>query len=225
MANMLTAYDVKRYAPAGRNYPEVNICEAIPQIEEEFGYTCLGKTLYEWLLTKLTPYPDTVVEYDPNTEYGLDEYVVRNGCLFISPVACNRTDPLDPDTDWSPVQRFTDACANTFWELYLRRILALTVYKNVVVYDTQASGAAGVTINQGDGYNTGNRAANKGEIADRQKQLEQDVNTTVSNMYRWIQRKIDAGECSDMPFQSACDCFSQSCKQPRRGIRRFAFRV
>ena len=50
---MITAWEVKRFSPAGRDYPEVNICEAIPHIEEAFGYACLGEELYEYLLSKI----------------------------------------------------------------------------------------------------------------------------------------------------------------------------
>ena len=225
MANLITAYEVKRFSPAGANYPEVNICEAIPHVEEDLGYKCLGGELYEYLLSVLTPYPNVVVEYDPATEYGLNEYVVRHGCLFKSTVACNRTDPMEPDNDWTKVEKFTVACANTLWTGYLRRILALRVYETVMLYDTQQSGAGGVVVALGDGYNTGQRAATKGEIADRAKRLDADANTAVQNMWRWMQKKIDAGECTALPLQSSTACWSAQCTQPRRNIRRFAFRV
>lgn len=225
MANLITAYEVKRYSPAGRNYPEVNICEAIPQVEEDFGYKCLGEELYEYLLSVLTEYPANVQEYDPATEYTTDEVVVRNGCLFISDVACNRTDPLDADTDWLPVDKFTTACANTLWAKYLRRILALRVYETVMMYDTQQSGAGGVVVALGDGYNTGHRAANKGEIADRAKRLDADANTAVQNMWRWMDKQLQEGACTALPLQSAKACWSAQCTQPRKNIRRWAFRV
>jgi len=224
MANLITAYEVKRYSPAGRDYPEVNICEAIPQVEEGLGYKCLGEDLYEWLITKLTPYLATVQEYDAATEYGLDEFVVRNGCLFQSDVACNRTDPVEVENDWAAVDKFTDACANTLWTKYLRRILALRVYETVMLYDTQHSGAGGVVVALGDGYNTGHRGASKGEIADRAKRLDEDANLTVQNMYRWFDKQLEAGTCTDMPINSAKACWSANCEQPRRGIRRFAFK-
>lgn len=224
MANLITAYEVKRYSPAGANYPEVNICEAIPHVEQALGYKCLGEELYEWLISKLTPYPADVQNYDPSTEYGEDEYVVRNGCLFVSDVACNRTDPISADSDWSAVDKFTDACANTLWAGYLRRLLALRVYETVMLYDTQQSGAGGVVVALGDGYNTGHRAASKGEIADRAKRLDEDANLVVQNMYRWFDKQLSAGTCSGMPINSAKACWSAQCEQPRKGIRRFAFK-
>lgn len=225
MANLITAYEVKRYSPAGANYPEVNICEAIPQVEEDLGYKCLGEELYEYLLSVLTEYPANVQEYDPATEYTTDEVVVRNGCLFISDTACNRTDPLDADTDWLPVDKFTVACANTLWVNYLRRILALRVYETVMMYDTQQSGAGGVVVALGDGYNQGHRAANKGEIADRAKRLDADANTAVQNMWRWMGKQLEEGTCTVLPLQSAKACWSAQCTQPRKNIRRWAFRV
>lgn len=225
MPNLITAWEVKRYSPAGANYPEVNICLAIPQLEEDLGYKCLGETLYEWLLSKLTPMPDvSPEEYNPNTDYELNAYVIRNGCLFYSPISCNRTDPIDPETDWLPVEKFTDSCANTLWEKYLRRILALRIYESVLNYDTFQSGAGGVVVALGDGYNQGHRAANKSEIADRAKRLDADANTAVQNMWRWMDRQIQDKTCTGMPLESAKVCWSVECKQPRKNIRRFAFR-
>lgn len=221
---MITAYEVVRFSPAGKDYPTVNICEAIPQVEEAFGYSCLGADLYEYLLSVLVPYPETAAEYDPGTDYALGEYVVRHGCLFVSAVDCNRTDPLDADTDWTPVDRFTDACANTLWTKYLRRILALRVYEAVVLYDTQTSGAAGVTIRIGDGYSSGSRAASKGEIGDRQKRLQNDASTTLENMYRWMQKQIDDATCTTLPLESGTACWSANCQKPSRGGRRIAWR-
>lgn len=225
MANMITAWEVKEYSPAGKGYPTVNICHAIPQVEQDFGYRCLGEEMYEWLLTKLNEYPDNAAEYDQNTEYDTDQVVVRNGCLYKSGIDCNRTDPIAQDSKWTTVSRFTDACANELWTGYLRRILAFRVHQSVMVYDTQRSGAGGVTVNLGEGYNQGSRAANDQEMARRQKRLEDDVNVTIENMYRWMQKKIDAGACTGMPLQSSTACWSALCKKPQRGLRRIAFRV
>jgi len=222
---MITAWEVKRFSPAGRDYPEVNICEAIPHVEEEFGYRCLGEELYEWLLTKLEAYPADALEYDCDSEYDTDDVVIRHGCLYKSLIDCNRADPVVPDSDWEVVDRFTDACANELWTKYLRRILAFKVHQTVMVYDTQNSGAGGVTVNLGDGYNQGSRAANDQELARRQKRLEDDVNVTIENMYRWMKKKIDAVECADMPLQSGVSCWAAICKSPQRGIRRWAFKV
>lgn len=223
MANLITAYEVKRYAPAGRNYPEVNICEAIPQVEEDFGYSCLGETLYEYLQSVLTAYPATATEYDPNTEYELNDFVIRHGCLFQSNVACNRTDPLEIENDWTAVEKFTVACANTLWARYLRRIIAFRVYESVVLFDTQQSGAAGVTINLGEGFNNGLRAASKAELAERQKQLQDEANRTVENMYRWMKKQQTDGTCTVLPLESGVACWNQQCTEPRKGVRRWAF--
>lgn len=224
MPNMITAWEVVRYSPAGATYPTVNVCEAIPHIEEAVGHKCLGEDLYEWLLSELTEYPANVQDYDPATEYGEDEYVVRNGCLFVSTVPCNRTDPVDPENDWDTVAKFADACANTLWEKYLRRLLALRVYETVMLYDTQHSGAGGVVVALGDGYNTGHRAASKGEIADRAKRIDADANLVVQNMHRWMQKQIEDKTCTTMPLQSARACWTANCEEPRKGIRRFAFK-
>lgn len=222
---MITAWEVKRFSPAGRTYPDANICEAIPQVEEDLGYRCLGKDLYEWLLTKLNEYPEAAQEYDGGTEYDTDEVVIRHGCLYKSLIDCNRADPIAPDSDWVAVDRFSNDCANELWTRYLRRILAFRVHQAVMVYDTQNSGPNGITVNLGDGYNQGARAANDQEMARRQKRLEDDSNTTIENMYRWMKKKVENKECTEMPLQSGVSCWTAACKKPQSGQRRWAFSV
>lgn len=178
--NLITAFEVLKYSPAGSDYPTATFCEIIPQVEQEFSRECLGKELYDYFVGKLTPYPSGVTEYDSGATYAEGDVVIRNGCLFVSAVASNTTDPLTETGDWEAFERFTDAGVNEFWNLYLRRILALKVYMSSLLFTTWRAGSGGVVIAQGD--SAGMRAANKGEIADVKRGLLAEIERTTENM-------------------------------------------
>lgn len=214
--NLITPYEVLKYSPAGMDYPIAQFCDLIPDIEQEFARECLGNTLYEYFVGKLTPYPDEAKEWDKKSVYGLEDVVIRNGCLFVSEVACNETDPLKETGDWSPFERFIDDHVNTFWKTYLRRILALKVYMASLIFTTWRGGSGGLTIASGD--SAGIRAANKGEMSDVKTGLIAEIERTTQNMRFWIRDKgADAG------FPSSFIC-NQFCETPGRKQRRWAFR-
>lgn len=220
---LITAYEVKRYSPAGRAYPEANICLLLGQIEEDFMVTCFGREMYDWLKSKLKLYPKNAQEYDPSISYELNDVVIRHGCLFKSLVDCNRTDPVDSDNDWEQVQKFTDSCANSLWERYLRELLAFSVYERVIIYDTIQSTSGGLVVNVSDGMNTTVRAATKSEIADVVKSLRLHQEAILSNMRRWIKTLLETKQCLHMPLESSVACSSGICEDVKPSSRRIAF--
>ena len=132
--SLITAFEVLKYSPAGNDYPTATFCELIPQIEQKFKRDCLGKALYDYMVSKLTPYPTGVIEYNPTTTYAIGDKVIRNGCLFVSTVAGVAQHPLKWNGDWEAFERFTDEDVNTFWFSFVRRILALKVYMANFIY-------------------------------------------------------------------------------------------
>lgn len=214
--NLITAFEVLKYSPAGSDYPTATFCEIIPQVEQEFSRECLGKELYDYFVGKLTPYPSGVTEYDSGATYAEGDVVIRNGCLFVSAVASNTTDPLTETGDWEAFERFTDAGVNEFWNLYLRRILALKVYMSSLLFTTWRAGSGGVVIAQGD--SAGMRAANKGEIADVKRGLLAEIERTTENMRYWLK---DNWQDKGFPNGNAC---GDNCRTPGKKSRRWMFK-
>lgn len=226
MANLITPFEVKRFSPAGKDYPEANICLLLPQVEEEVMYACLGAEMYDWLKSKLTPYPEGAVAYDHSVEYGLDDVVIRFGCLFKSKVECNRTDPAELDNDWEAVKKFTDTCANELWERYLRTLLALRIYDAVITYDTIRSSSGGLIVHVNEGLGAGHRSASKAEVGDVSNRLKQDAERTMRNMWRYLQALRDNKQCTQMPIHASAACWASAagCENPPRANRRIAFK-
>lgn len=226
MQTLITAAEVTRDSQAGSGFPTDVICKQIGLIEPDFGYECLGETLYEWLLDNQEEVPDAV-EWVQDTEYPEGSFVVRNGCLFESLLGCNRNDPLDdPDETWAPYLKFgTNDCANEFWNDYLRPVLALKIYAASLNYATRQTGANGMTVLVGtsDFGGQGFRSANKAELSDYKTDLIADIERATRRMLRWAKKKIDSGDTCTVPLSEMLNC-NGLCVPETNSVRRWGFR-
>lgn len=215
--SLITPFEVLKYSTAGFDYPTRQFCELIPQIEQEFARDCLGQDFYDYLVSKLTPVPTGVLEYDKTLTYAIGDKVIRNGCMFVSLTAGNTTDPLSETGDWEAFARFTDAASNQFWKDYLRRLLALKVFMSSLLPTTWRAGNTGVVIAAGD--SAGMRAGNKGEMADLKAGLLSEIERVTGNMLYWISKNgTDAG----FPSEFVCN---RMCATPGRRSRRWAWKT
>lgn len=212
---LITPFEVLKHSPAGFDYPTGSFCEIIPQVEQEFVSECLGDDLYDYLVSVLSTYPTTAVEYDETVTYNLDDLVIRNGCVFVSTSNGNVTDPIEPNSDWNQYERFTASGANKLWTKYLRYILALKVYTSSLVFTTYRAGAGGLVVNQGDG--SGFRTANKTEMITVAEKIEGQIQRTTANMLKWLS---DNATTEGLPLP---ECLS-GCETPGRRSRRWGFR-
>lgn len=214
--DLTTPFEVLKYSPAGFDYPTTNFCVLIPQFEQELRRSCLGKPLFDFMVSKLTPYPAGLLEWDSAVSYALDDVVIRNGCTFVSTANSNETDPLAIGADWSEFERFTDAGANELWSLYLRQIMAFKVYMASLTSTTFRAGAGGIVVGSGDG--SGFRSANKGEILNTKQELEAFIRMTTDNMVEWLSDNYVAKGLPTPICVTGCDTTTNR-------SRRWAFRT
>jgi hypothetical protein len=214
--NLTTSFEVLKYSPAGFNYPTRSFCILIPQIEQAFRRECLGDALFDFLVSKLKPYPTTFAEWDASATYAIGNIVIRNLCTYESTANSNTTDPIENGATWVVFTRFNHAGANELWELYLRQIFASKVYIATLPSATYQTGAGGVVVNQGDG--TGARAANKTELLGIINEQTDFVRITVENMLEWLS---DNATKKQLP---SVNC-STGCETRTNRSRRFAFRT
>lgn len=182
--DLTTPFEVLKYSPAGFDYPTATFCVLIPQFEQQMARECLGKELFDFMVSKLNPYPSDVVEWDESIEYQIDDVVIRNGCTFISTANANTTDPSASGSDWSEFERFNHSGANKLWSLYLRQIMAYTVFSASLTPATFRAGAGGITVGNSDG--SGFRSANKSEILNTKAETESFIRMTTTNMVEWL---------------------------------------
>lgn len=219
MSNWITAYEVIKYSPAGRDYPTEHICTHIPIIEEKLRRECLGDTLSEYLDTHLQAVPDPVNEWASGCVYDVGDVVIRNGCLYESQVVVNSDDdPLNASGNWAVYDRFDTPGANLLWIRYLRQIIAFKVYAETLILTTFKSDAGGIQItdNAGAGFNSSHRSAKKEELYYYKGQVLEQVGALIDNMKEWMD---DNAGTYDLP-SIACNT---GCEPASRRSRRFFF--
>lgn len=219
---IITALEVVRYSPAGRDYPLTHICDRIELVEEDIGYRVLGEQFYTYLLNNLEEKPTGVEEWKDCNEYSNGELVDINGCIFRSLIDGNRQDPLDSVNAWEEYPKFTKSCLNTFWKSYFRKYLAYTIYAGSLNYTTNATGAGGLVVRvQGDANRSNTtRTANKTEMSTMTSDLLSDADTLYRNMMRWL--VANKTQCN---FGCIMGIESPAVKEHDKGGRRWAFRT
>ena len=201
------------------------MCALIPQVEQEFGYECLGKEMYEWLQENLAEVPAGVAEWNCDQAYDEGDLAIRNGCTMVSLTDANVSDPASSE-DWEVYKRFGDnGCANEMWEGYLRGILAHKLFSTSLTYTTFRTGAGGLTVLAGtDGFSSqGFKSGGKTEMHDMKNALNADVDRMVRNMLGWAKRKTDSGATCEVPLNSMLTC-NGLCKPPSNSKRRWGFK-
>ena len=222
--SLITPFEAVKYSPAGRDYPAATMCNMIAQVEQEFGYECLGKEMYEWLQDNLAEVPTGVTEWSCEQAYNEGDLAVRNGCTMVSLTDENIDDPVSSE-NWEVYKRFGDNdCANEMWEGYLRGILANKLFSVSLTYATFRTGAGGLTVLAGtDGFNSqGFKSAGKTEMHDMKTAVNADVDRMTRNLLRWAERKVASGDVCEVPLNSLLVC-NGLCKPTSNSKRRWGF--
>jgi len=220
---IMSAFEVKMYSPAGRDYPERTIALFLQDIEQEVVVGCFGEAFYDYLKSKMTPIPADLLEYEEGRDYVLNEMVMYRGLVFKSTVNCNRTHPKDIDSDWDVVSKFTDDCANELWYKGLAKMIALRAYRNALFYDTYHSTAGGIVVNVAEGFNQSYRAAVKPELEAICRQLDNDYNLVKKSVMRIIEKLKKDKDCKELTSHLSCLPDFDDCRA--KSTRRIAFRV
>ena len=214
--NLTVPFEVLKYSPAGFEYPTDLFCVLIPQLEMEMRRNCLGRPLFDFMVSHLTPYPEVFREWNGATTYNIGDVVIRNTCTHISLANCNTEDPLKVNTSWTPFKRFDHDGANYLWETFLRTIMAYKVFVASLNSTTYRAGAGGMTMNVGDG--TGTRAVDKTTFLTNLTQYNGFIMTTTDNMVEWLG---DNYKTAGFPKPS---CVGDNCDTTPRASHRIAFR-
>lgn len=220
MAKYLTETEVIKYSSAGKDFPTKPVCDCLDDVEETFINECLGTDLDEHLTGLLQSLPDNVAEWQDCNSYAAGDVVDRNGIYYEAAADYTSSDPLDENGDWAEYDRFTSECANQLWTRYLRKILALMVFKCAIPEATHRTGAGGLTVQGQDPK--GERAATGSEIARKQMDVQARIDSIMKNMRIWMAHE-DREEC-DFPSSAMASECADCGKSDAIGRRRFAMR-
>ncbi len=215
--SILTPYEAVRYSSARRDYPAAEMCNVIPQIEQEVIHKCLSDDLWDFLLLHLREIPETAAAWDSGQTYSSGDVVVVDGCLYESTANSNTTNPLAQGSAWTPWARFDNEAATVLWNDYLRRLLAQKCLLATITPATLQAGSGGLITSNRDlqGWNT----ADKVQMSDFKKSVLDDVERVTSNMLEFLSDNANEYPTAVYPCDGGQDCNSQA----KRNRRRWAF--
>ena len=210
-----TPFEILIGSAAGFDYPTSSFCLLIPQYEQALTHQCLGKDLYDFMVSKMNEYPENVTAWDQGAEYSIDDYVVRNYYTYKSTANSNTSDPAVFGSSWERFAKFNHAGATELWDEYLMRLIAMRVYNSSLPLVTYRAGAGGVIINTG--YSSGERTANKAEMLTLNVHHEGLIEMITTNMVKWLS---DNWESKGLPTPSC----AKKCNVIGKHSRRWGFR-
>lgn len=187
---IITPVEVIKHSGAGREFPVRFIESAIDIQEELFFVECLGTDFWEYMQGQLSC-KSTAEDWEVGTTYGLGVYVWRDGCLYLSKKPKNTTDPLEPECNWSIVEKFKDSGLNIIWEKYIAQIIAAKIMFVAEPMAAMQPGGGGL-VKKGPG-SFGIESAEAKDRAQWQKAIESRVVEPAMKLLKyWLEKNASS---------------------------------
>ena len=227
MRTLITSWEAVKYGPVQKEFPTAYICNHIKRVELKLFRKCfLGKVLYDKLIENLVPI-DTAKAYDINTTYSKGALICYEGCILESTKDTNSTHPdhsEDLDPCWIFAKKFKSSCYQLLWECHLRYWLAFEIIYTSIRYATFPMGALGMVRVNND--QTGIQTVDYKSFASTKKEIKNDANDELENMYEWMIEQQKEGTCDFSDSEKVKSaCADTKCVGPKpRRRRRFYFK-
>lgn len=182
--SIITAYEVKKYSPAGASYPSDNINLFKDSIERDFFLNCIGEDYYNLMLRDARRF-ETATIWNKATTYNSGDYVIYQGQILTSNQSLNvNSEPVYGNTKWSEAVKFRKPAFNAIWDNYLASIIAFKIYKECIPFDTIKSDAKGLTVSAQD--QSGAVTANKYDLDFIQKRTQNQIDLLVDGFKKYV---------------------------------------
>jgi len=181
--SIITAYEVKKYSPAGAGYPLDNINLFKDSIERDFFMNCIGDDYYNLMLKDARRF-ETATAWNKTTSYNSGDYVIYQGSILESCQSLNvNSEPVFDNNKWKQAVKFRHKAYNAIWDNYLASIIAFKIYKECIPFDTIKSDAKGLVVFGQDA--TGATGANKYDLDFLQKRIQNQIDLLVDGFKKY----------------------------------------
>lgn len=221
----ITAWEVAKYSPVGKDFPPDKISPHIDTCEENLK-DCFGEDFFDLLVDDLKADANVYSEYQPGKSYLIGDKVIHLGIRYEALANTSKVPGTSP-LDWEQWENFTTAEYNTLWVKYLRRYLAMDIALPAVTLATYPATGKGIMIHQDQ--NTGTATASPGQVSTYKNELLNQRDSIKKHMIAYMTKvhkdAIDAGTASPYAlasFLDDTDCTGNGCKSA--GGRRILWR-
>lgn len=193
MTSLITTDEV--LARYGKKMPGSLLCDGIQDIEQTLRRECFGADIWDYMASVLTDDGDAVL-WSCDEVYPTGAFVRYNGSLYLSLTNGNTAEPCDGDY-WQTQNKFTNDCANVFWDSYMKPIILGNIYHDALPKIAFRDGNAGPFVQATDSNNQ--RPPTMAEIGALQANEMRGVNRVISNMKAWLDDKPTGCAIPDLP--------------------------
>lgn len=199
---LITAYEVRKYSPAGANYDTTLLQPFIKVREEYLANKCLTWTFYNSLLSDLVSYSG--VDWSSGDSYSVDDIVndPSTGILYEALQAVSAGTPLTNTSYWQVAPKFSSTANNNLWTGALRDYISFTVYRASLASSTYQGRSQGVMRHIGNNE----EAVSYQELSYMSDSLKEAETELYNNLIDYMKRNGVAGwsigcedeNCNDM---------------------------
>ena len=190
METLISSYEVVKYSFAEREYSTQHICNLIKHVEKSVFSNCLGDDFYDMLISNSTKY-DKAELWSKKKTYSQGDIVIYCGCFFESLI--NSNNEIPETENWFEPVKFENSCYQKLWECFLREILAQSIYKESIPFETMKGSAKGLMVFAPD--DTGATTASMTNIRFVMDRITKLVDESTNLMVKWINSQHELWEC------------------------------
>lgn len=183
MSSLISNFEIINSSPAGPQYPLSNINLLRETTEATFLNDFLGSEFYQLMLADAINY--SKVKAWEQRNYTSGEMVFYNYSILKSTVSLNDSEPSYANENWKLAPKFNTEDYAAIWNPYLKNILAFTIYKKAVPFDTIMSGANGLMVKSTDG-NAGCVTVSKNDQENYLRHLGSLINDMTNELKKYI---------------------------------------
>lgn len=160
---LITAFEVRKYSIAEREYSMEKVQHSLEVIEAEFIRNFLGKEFFDLLKADVVDW-STIKEWKSTTVYAQNQKVFWNGSVWNSKVNTNSQEPGLEASNWEAAKKFNTAEYDNLWKKYLASLVGNKIVKDTAIMNTYKAAGKGLVVTTEDNSNTNALSAKEIDI-------------------------------------------------------------
>jgi hypothetical protein len=215
---LITANEVRKYAPVQQDYPTGSWCEQIDFIEEDLFDDCnIGLNYYEQLIDDLNN--TDVDQYLFSVTYNLGDRCHVNSVIYISLIDNNDVNPIDDSKEnpkWRRQPKFVTPENEIIFKKLIGPWLAISIVYRTIRYETYRAGGQGLIKITPKFSESGIETLELAEFNEWKKELKIDAERLYLRLAKYLADRNAPNESDN--------CDGGICKPTKKSSKRFYFR-
>lgn len=181
--DLITANEIIEIAPVKNDFSTKWICENLDLVLLSiFDDNCIKVETLDSLIADAID-RTFAMTFQSGVSYQEDDLVYAN-CGFYKSLIDNNTDLVTVVTSWEKLKRFNKECYNKLWDLYLKKLIALTAVYKAMPYATYQASNKGLSKFSTDA--SGAETVSEREFTRWEERLKQDITVLKERVIKYL---------------------------------------